>query len=189
MSTQRDDGRANGYSLPLNISEVIRLLDSAVIATTLDGTVTVWNPAASRMVQYGADEMIRSSISKIIPADQPDELEFISTRVMAGENIKGYETAWIRKDGRSVDVSLRASAVRDGTGRVGGILWLGTDITERNRLQRAERDQSFSRLSLPQPRMQLSVRTWTASLRRGMRPPRECSATWLMRSLENRSRF
>jgi PAS domain S-box-containing protein len=40
-------------------------------------------------------------------------------------------------------VSLRASPVRDAAGRAGGILWLGTDITERSRLLRAERDQSF----------------------------------------------
>jgi len=144
MSTQReDDGRLNGHSLPLNIAEIVRLLDVAVIATTLDGTITVWNPAATKMVQYTSDEMIRSSISKIISPDQPDELEFISRRVNAGEVIKGYEAAWVRKDGRLVNVSLRVAAVRDTTGRLGGLLWLGTDITERNRLQRAERDQSF----------------------------------------------
>src|SRR5262245_28496988 len=111
MSTQREGGRPDGYSLPLDIAEIIRLLDVAVIATTLDGAITVWNPAAAKLVQYTSDEMIRTSISKIIRADQPDEVEFISTRVTSGEVIKGYETAWIRKDGRSVEVSLRVSPV------------------------------------------------------------------------------
>src|SRR5689334_13430314 len=103
MSTQRDDGRMDAYSLPLNLAEIVRLLEIAVVATTLDGTITVWNPAAARMLQYTSEEMIRNSIAKIIPTNQPDELDFISARVTAGEIIKGYETAWIRKDGRTVD--------------------------------------------------------------------------------------
>jgi PAS domain S-box-containing protein len=143
MARQHEDGRINENILPLDIADIVRLLDVALIASTLDGTITVWNPAAARLLQYTAHEMTRNSISRIIRADQPDEIEFISTRITAGEVIKAYETAWIRKDGRAVDVSLRVSPMRDATGRVGGILWFVTDITERNRLRRAERDQSF----------------------------------------------
>jgi PAS domain S-box-containing protein len=143
MGRQCEDGRADENSPRLETAEIVRLLDVAIIASTLDGTITVWNPAATRLLQYSADDMICNSISNIMQADQPDQLEFISTRIRAGKDLRDFDTAWIRKDGRAVDVSLRLLPVRDARGHVDGILWLASDTTERNRLRRAEHDQSF----------------------------------------------
>src|SRR5687767_11887499 len=68
------------------------------------------------------------------------ELTLIAERIRRGETIEDFETRTIRKDGRTLEVSLTLSPIRE-TGRVVGVLCLGVDVSERNRLVRAERNK------------------------------------------------
>src|SRR5688572_20356507 len=88
--------------------------------------------------QYLADEIIGHSISRLLPVGDPDELTLMAEPVRRGETIEDFETRSIRQDSRTLEVSLTLSPIRDETGRVVGVLCLGVDVSERNRLIRAE---------------------------------------------------
>jgi PAS domain S-box-containing protein len=126
-----------------DVASVLRLAKEAIIAWHLEGTIAQWNPSAERLYGYLADEIIGQSISRLLPVGDPDELTLMAERVRRGETIEDFETRSLRKDGRTIEVSLTLSPIRDEIGKVVGVLCLGVDVSEHNRLVRAERDQFF----------------------------------------------
>jgi PAS domain S-box-containing protein len=113
------------------LAAIVTSSEDAIIGKTLDGIVTSWNEAAERMFGYFADEMIGQSIQRLIPTDRHGEEDTILGRVASGERVKPYDTVRNTKDGRTVDVSVTVSPVRDAKGRIIGASKIARDVTER----------------------------------------------------------
>jgi diguanylate cyclase (GGDEF)-like protein/PAS domain S-box-containing protein len=103
----------------------------AIIGKTLDGTITYWNPAATRQYGYSAEEVIGESIATIIPPEMTEELPEILSRLRRGERIENYETVRVRKDGRRINVSVTISPILDSDGEPIGASAIARDITGR----------------------------------------------------------
>lgn len=112
----------------------------AVIGTDINGTITSWNPAATRLYGYRPEEAVGRSISILIPPDRADEREHLFDQLRQGEDPSPLETERLRKDGSRVDVDLRSSLIRDAAGRFAGVAVVTNDVTERRRLERAQED-------------------------------------------------
>src|SRR5262249_42674912 len=125
------------------LSAILSSADDAIISKDIHGIVTTWNPGAERVFGYTAEEMIGKSIAILIPANHPDEESHILQRIRRGEHIEHFETQRRRKDGQIIDVSITVSPITDGMGRVIGASKIARDITDRKRLEKAERDQLF----------------------------------------------
>src|SRR5215212_4864630 len=108
----------------------------AIIGTTLDGTITHWNPAAERVYGYRADEAIGRSVAMLAPPELADDVVSLLERVRHGERIEAYETTRLTKDGRCIDVSLGTSPVLDPAGNVVAASSIARDVTERKRAER-----------------------------------------------------
>jgi PAS domain S-box-containing protein len=129
---------------PTSFSDTATLLESivlssedAIITKTLDGMVTSWNPAASRIFGYAAEEMIGQSILRLIPeALHPEEKDIIA-KLKAGQRIEHYETVRVRKDGREITVSLTISPLKNRHGQVIGASKIARDTSERTLIERA----------------------------------------------------
>jgi len=117
------------------LAAIVESSDDAIIGKTLDGIIVSWNAAAERLYQYTAEEAIGRHISILVPADQPDEISGIMTRLRRGERIDHYETQRARKDGTRVYVSVTISPVRDPAGEVVGASSIARDIEARRRLE------------------------------------------------------
>ena len=61
-----------------------------------------------------------------------------------GERIEHFETTRIRKDGSTLEISLRLSPIRDARGRIVGAAGIGHEITDRRQAER-ERDELLTR--------------------------------------------
>ena len=122
------------------LAAVVESSDDAIVAKTLDGTVTAWNPGAERMYGYHADEAIGRNISLITPPAERAELAGIMLRIGRGERIEHHETRRIRKDGTVLDVSVSISPIHDDTGIVIGASAIAHDVTERKHTEAARRD-------------------------------------------------
>jgi PAS domain S-box-containing protein len=108
----------------------------AIIGTTLDGTITHWNPAAERVYGYGADEAIGRSVVMLAPPGLVNDAISLLERVRRGERIEAYETTRLTKDGRCIDVALGTSPVLDAAGNVVAASSIARDVTERKRAER-----------------------------------------------------
>ena len=116
--------------LPALYESIIQFSDDAIIAKTLEGIVTSWNPAAEALFGYGPDEIIGQHISLIIPEDRASEEMDIIAKIRAGEHVRHYETHRRRKDGSIVFISLTVSPLKDKNGVITGASKIARDITK-----------------------------------------------------------
>jgi PAS domain S-box-containing protein len=120
------------------LAAIVDSTDDAIVATTVDGTITSWNPGAIRLLGYEPNEIIGHHVDDLVPDHLRAELAATRNRVMAGEHVPPVETLRRRRDSVDVDVEVTLSAVRDTSGRVTGTAGIFRDITDRIRA-RAER--------------------------------------------------
>lgn len=113
------------------LASIVQSCDDAIIGKTLDGTIVSWNAGAEKLYGYSAIEMIGRSVSVLLPPYRPDEFEELMQKVRNGEQVRQFETLRLRKDGRTVEVSLTISPIRDTEGRVIGASAIARDITKR----------------------------------------------------------
>lgn len=125
-----------------HLSAIVDSSDDPIISKDLTGRIVSWNPAAERMFGYSAEEMVGSSVMRIIPPELHVEEEEILTRLRRGERIEHFETTRLRKDGTRVPVSVTISPVRDDSGRVIGASKIVRDVTIRR-----QNEESRFRLS------------------------------------------
>ena len=98
------------------LAAIVDSSTDAIISKTLDGVISTWNAAATKLFVYSEAEAVGQPITLIIPADLHDEEKDILTRLRAGERIEHYETRRVMRDGRHLDVALTISPVRDSEG-------------------------------------------------------------------------
>ena len=122
------------------LAAIVESSDDAIIGKTLDSTIRSWNAAATRIFHYEPDEIIGRSVLTLIPPELQYEEAAIVARLSRGERIDHFETVRVRREGTRIEVSLSVSPIKDKSGRVVGAAKIARDITEQNRLLRAERE-------------------------------------------------
>lgn len=118
-------------------TEMIKaLINAAPIAiATLDrhGCVRTWNPAAERLFQWTAEEVIGQP-PPTVPPDQISRHREMVERELQGEHHASVELRRLRKDGAWVDVLLWTAPLVDHNGQIIGTIGMFDDITERKRM-------------------------------------------------------
>jgi len=125
------------YTLRKQAEEAVRRLASivecsydALFSKDLKGNITSWNRGAERMFGYRADEIIGTSIMRLIPgAGQAEEYE-LQRKIADGRRGGAFEATRQAKDGRKFYASITASPMEDPAGRVIGSSNVIRDITE-----------------------------------------------------------
>jgi PAS domain S-box-containing protein len=146
------------------LAAIVASSDDAIIGKNLKSIITSWNFGAERIFGYTADEMIGTSIMRLIPPDrQEEELEILS-RIRRGERFDHFETIRLAKDGRLLDVSITVSPIKDSAGRVIGASKVARDITERKKTEEALKKAAEEAEAANRERLQLLDREREARL-------------------------
>jgi PAS domain S-box-containing protein len=122
------------------LAAIVDSSDDAIVSKTLDGVITSWNASAERLFGYSASEAVGQHISMIIPVDRMDEERVIIEQISRGDRIEHFDTVRVRKDRRTLDISLTISPLRDGNGKIIGASKIARDITQRKQIERELRD-------------------------------------------------
>ena len=135
------------------LAAIVESSDDAIVSKDLNGIVLSWNQAAERMFGYTADEMIGSSIRRIIPDDRQSEEDTVLASIRAGRRVEHFETVRKGRDGRLVPISLTVSPILDAAGTVIGASKIARDISDRKRAEQqaaraAERDAFLAEATL-----------------------------------------
>ena len=128
---------ALGQSHAQRLAALVESSDDAILSVDLDATIATWNRGAEELFGYAPEEIVGKSVTILIPADRQDEEPKILERVGRGEHVQHYETVRLRKDGRSVPVSLSVSPIMDTGGTIIGACKIARDMTERKRAEEA----------------------------------------------------
>lgn len=122
--------------------------EQSIIATDLEGTITLFNTGAEKMLGYAASEMV--GVSTPAPLHVAQEIEDYGRELSSryGYPVQGFqvfvheaerlgfesrEWTYVRKDGQRLRVQLSVSAIRDAQGSILGYLGIAQDMTARHR--------------------------------------------------------
>jgi PAS domain S-box-containing protein len=122
------------------LAAIVESSDDAIISKTLDGIVTSWNPAATRLFGYRPSEIVGRPITTIIPPELHKQEDEILARLGRGERVDHFETVRVGKEGQRIDVSLTISPIKGEDGTVIGASKIARDITERRQHERLMRE-------------------------------------------------
>jgi len=121
-----------------DVRSLAAVLDSApeaVLAVNERGFITYANPEIERLVGQPPERLVDQPIALLL--SNAGEIERLVSSLAPGEGISNQDLTLHRADGRAIQVSASASALREG-GRIprGAVLFL-RDVTERRGMQKA----------------------------------------------------
>ena len=96
----------------LDLIAILKSSNDAIIGVNLDGKITSWNLGASEIFGYSSEEIVGESYSKLIHADQINEMWSIFLHAKEGRRISQREIKHILKDGSIIESSLTVSSIR-----------------------------------------------------------------------------
>ena len=112
------------------IAAIVESSKDAIIARTLDGTITSWNPAAARMFGYSSAEIVGQHVGLLIPQDRGAEMISVLAKISAGQPVDDFETVRVRKDGTVFPVALTISPLHNEHGAVTGASVIYRDLSK-----------------------------------------------------------
>ncbi len=119
------------------LAAIVESSDDAIMSKDLNGIITSWNQAAARLFGYTAEEIVGSSILRLIPEELHSEEREILSKLRAGQRIEHFETIRVRRNGERFPVSLTISPMKDSTGKIIGASKILRDISERKQLEQS----------------------------------------------------
>jgi two-component system sensor histidine kinase UhpB len=163
------------------LGAIVESSSDAILSVTPDGFVTSWNVGAERIFGYTATEMIGRSILTLIPDHLHRDKAWLLATVRGAHDIHAYDAVRLTKDGRSIDVSVTLSPLKDAVGQFVGVSKVIRDISERK--------QAETLLHQAHEALEIKVQERTGELRRANNSLRELSGRLMQVQEEERSRL
>ncbi|WP_028579959.1 PAS domain S-box protein [Desulfogranum japonicum] len=134
------------------LATIVESSDDAIFSESLEGIITSWNKGAEVLFGYTEDEAMGESVAILLPdADLAEELRILAL-IAEGQSLTHYQAQRVRKDGKTVTVSLTISPLYDTDGDIIGASKIVRDIT---RLKESE--ERFHTLFMHSPDAMLIV--------------------------------
>jgi two-component system CheB/CheR fusion protein len=115
------------------LADIVVSAQVAIVGESLNGAITDWNPGSEALYGYRAEEMIGHRMHELAPRGfvEPG----VSGEELAAGETREVDVRRVTKDGRTIDVAVHVSAIRDSSGRMIGVSRIQRDVTERRRQQ------------------------------------------------------
>ncbi len=118
------------------LAAIVNSSDDAILSKDLNGIIRTWNSGAERLFGYGAEEVVGRPIMMLVPPERYQEEEEVLSKIRNGQRVDHLDTLRVAKDGRSIEVSVTLSPVKDQDGKIIGASTVARDITDRKRAER-----------------------------------------------------
>lgn len=117
------------------LADIVESSSDAIFSRSMEGVITSWNAAATRIFGYRSWEIVGKSGGVLVPPDRMDEQAGFFEKIRKGKRVEDFETIRLRKDGESIAVSLTVSPIRDDHKRIVGASTIARDISMQRRLE------------------------------------------------------
>jgi PAS domain S-box-containing protein len=108
-----------------NLLAIAESTDFAMVAIDMEGVITTWNAAASRIYGYAAREALGRPVTEVTARGQEAEVAEVLRKVRAGEQIGSYEQYRTMKNGERVKMRFYVSPIVDTNGKPVGVSSIG----------------------------------------------------------------
>lgn len=116
---------------------IIDSSNDAIISKSIEGIIQSWNKSSEKIFGYTADEVIGKHISLLMHKDRINEEEEIIKKIRQKQTIVHWETVWLTKAGKQLDVSVTVSPIIDDDGNVVGASKIARDVTAKKAIENA----------------------------------------------------
>jgi PAS domain S-box-containing protein len=134
LHARTTEALASAITANAKLDAVIQASPLAILALDRDGKVTTWNAMAESILGWSPEE----SIGRPLPIADGRSAELVRnviSRAFLGDTVAGQEMTQWRKDGTPLQGAVWTAPLRDGAGRVSGVLIIIADMTEQKRLE------------------------------------------------------
>ena len=114
-----------------SLANIVESSIDAIGTMSLDGIITSWNKGAEQVYGYSTEEILGKPISTLAPPHLDKETIKLIEIIKQGDKAHQYETSRLRKDGKTINVSITLSPVFDMHGKLTDVSFISRDITER----------------------------------------------------------
>ena len=119
--------------------ELTLLIDTAnapIFGIDSKGLVNEWNQTSEKITGFKKDEVLgKKLVQTYITKDYRKSVKKVLDDALLGKETANYEFPLFSKDGERVMVLLNSSTRRDANGKITGVLGVGQDISEMDKLR------------------------------------------------------
>ncbi|MFT5548500.1 MAG: PAS domain S-box-containing protein [Candidatus Azotimanducaceae bacterium] len=124
-------------------NEMTQLVDTAnapIFGIDVHGKVNEWNQQAVNITGFKKNDVMgRDLVADFITDDYKVSVNEVLAKALKGKETANFEFPLFSKSGDRVDVLINSTTRRDASGEITGVVGVGQDITELNKV-RAEQD-------------------------------------------------
>eukprot|EP00931_Biecheleriopsis_adriatica_P080436 TRINITY_DN5377_c0_g1_i8.p1 TRINITY_DN5377_c0_g1~~TRINITY_DN5377_c0_g1_i8.p1 ORF type:complete len:257 (-),score=61.52 TRINITY_DN5377_c0_g1_i8:29-799(-) len=118
-----------------DLSRLIESANAPIFGVDLNGLVTEWNRKAAEISGFTKEEtMGRSLVQNFIQPENRRSVSDVLNNALNGKETANFEFVLMSKHGEKFTVLLNATTRRDGKGNITGVVGVGQDITELNKV-------------------------------------------------------
>jgi PAS domain S-box-containing protein len=134
-----------------DLRRIVENANAPILGEDVHGRIDVWNACAERLTGYTRVEALGRGLSDFVVAERREAVIAAFDDALAGRDAAVFDLPLRAKDGRAIYLLLSASARRDASGAIVGVVAVGQDITEHREAQqrglRAQRLESIGTLA------------------------------------------
>jgi PAS domain S-box-containing protein len=118
------------------LAEIVAQSSEAIITLDLNGIVEHWNPAATHLLGYSAEEAVGASFGRFLPETPSGMMRAMLSRIRSHAPRAEEDVLLRAKSGAHVETALATAPLFDDGGAHVGEIVIGRDVGERNRAAR-----------------------------------------------------
>jgi PAS domain S-box-containing protein len=137
--TDRQKAEMEKIKIGLELTQLIDTANAPIFGIDAAGLVNDWNQRAELLTEYAkADVMGKDLVAGFITDDYRASVKEVVDKALQGEESANYEFPLFTKSGDRVDVLLNLTTRRDYAGNIVGVVGVGQDITELNKIRKEQ---------------------------------------------------
>jgi PAS domain S-box-containing protein len=133
-----EEYRSEMESVALELTLLIDTANAPIFGIDNRGLVNEWNQTSEKITGFTKDEVLGNDlVQTYITEDYRESVKKVLKNALEGKETANYEFPLFAKDGERVMVLLNSSTRRNAAGEITGVLGVGQDITEIDKLRTA----------------------------------------------------
>jgi PAS domain S-box-containing protein len=138
FQTELDVYRSEMERVAHDLTLLIDTANAPIFGIDSKGLVNEWNQTSEKITGFTKDEVLgKDLVQTYITEDYRKSVKKVLDDALLGKETANYEFPLFSKDGQRVMVLLNSSTRRDAKGKITGVLGVGQDISEIDKLRTA----------------------------------------------------
>ena len=128
--------RTKSEAIAKELRQFIETANAPIFGIDAHGLVNEWNQTAEKITSFKKDEVLGEDlVETYITEDYRKAVKEVLDNALKGKETANYEFPLFTKDGKRVMVLLNSSTRRNAEGQIVGVLGVGQDISEMDKLR------------------------------------------------------